>query len=97
MHDLDREQFRTVTLGDAEMAVAAAGSFMTRDAEGARCTIEFDRLLADCVIGNGRAVLIADATLMEDPVGGEGSAAALDALLGMAREPVGENAGETRE
>ncbi|WP_284124651.1 Gldg family protein [Parerythrobacter aestuarii] len=97
VHDLDRETVRTVTLGDADMAVVAAGKFETSVAEGAACATRFEQILAECMVGEGRAVLLADATLVEDRVGGPGSPAALRALLGMAREEVRENAGETRK
>lgn len=97
VQDLDREAVRTVALGDADMAVAAPGEFEALPGKRASCSVALERLLADCVIGEGRAVLLADATLVEDPVGGEGSPAALGTLLGMAREPVRENAGESRK
>ena len=76
----------TVSLGNAEMAVAAPGAFRLTAADGSRCTLSHQGLIAQCTIGKGRAVLLADATLVEDPVGGDGSAEALSQLLGMTWE-----------
>ncbi|WP_435418326.1 Gldg family protein [Parerythrobacter aurantius] len=84
---------RIVRLGTAEMGVAAAGSFRLRPADGSQCRLMLDGLAAQCRIGTGGAVLVADATLLEDPVGGEGSPVALGQLLGMTREASRENAG----
>lgn len=88
---------RTVPLGKARMAVAAAGTFRSRPSEDADCTLVLDGLGAQCAVGQGHVMLLADATLLEDPVGGEGSHAALQALLGMAWEATRENTGEGRE
>lgn len=94
MHDPAAARLRTIPLGDAEMAVADAGSFRMIPAEGSACLLVLDAIAARCVIGEGQVALLADATLLEDPVGGEGSPAALKVLLGMARERM---PGSTRE
>ena len=85
---------RTLPLGDAKMAVAAAGAWRLLPSEDAPCKLSLEQVLATCTIGAGRVGLLADATLLEDPVGGEGSPEALDTLLGMVRDGIGENAGE---
>lgn len=78
---------RTIPLGEAEMAVAAPGAFrVIAGGAASRCTLRHDGLIAQCSVGKGRVVLLADATLVEDPEGGEGSAEALSQLLGMTRE-----------
>ena len=79
------------------MAIAAAGTLRQIPAEGSTCALAFENVLASCAIGKGRVVVLADATLMEDPVGGTGSPAALNALLGMARENSGVEAGNAGE
>lgn len=80
-------KLRTVPLGGAEMAVAAPGAFrLVSGGEDSRCTLSHDGLIAQCSVGKGRVALLADATLVEDPEGGSGSAEALAQLLGMTRE-----------
>jgi hypothetical protein len=80
---------RAVPIGGSDMVVAAAGQFRPVPAEGADCDLSHDAVLARCTVGNGRVTMLADATLLEDPVGGEGSPAALAALLGMTRDAGG--------
>lgn len=94
LHDPAVARLRTVPLGEAEMAVADGGSFRALASGGPSCTLVLDSLIARCRVGQGQVVLLADATLLEDPVGGEGSPAALKALLGMTRESA---PGSTRE
>ena len=84
-------------IGGSEMAIAAAGTFRQIPAEGSTCTVTLENVLATCAIGKGRVVVLADATLVEDPVGGAGSPDALNALLGMARGGDGDDAGKSRE
>ena len=86
VHDTAATRVRTVPLGQAEMAVADAGFYRLRSADGARCRLAQAALVAWCEVGKGKVVLLADATLLEDRVGGEGSPEALRALLGMVRE-----------
>ncbi|UIP06494.1 GldG family protein [Erythrobacter sp. SDW2] len=95
LHDPAAARLRTVSLGEAEMAVADGGSFRLTPADGATCRLMLDALAASCAVGSGHVVLLADATLLEDPVGGEGSPAALRALLGMTRENGPESTRET--
>lgn len=88
---------RAVAIGEADMAIAAAGLFRLVPAEGADCALALGGLVAQCTVGRGRVALLADATLVEDPVGGEGSPEALRQLLGMARDATREIAGTSRE
>lgn len=77
---------QVVPLGRARLAVAAGGQFRLRPSGSATCLLTLAGVAAQCAVGAGRVVLLADATLLEDPVGGEGSPEALRALLGMVRE-----------
>ena len=81
-------------LGDAELPLRGEGYFTRRDpAGGAQADCE-DRLgptLVSCAIGKGRAVILADAAVLEaghgsDHGANDGSADALRALLGIAGE-----------
>lgn len=95
VHDPSAERVRTVPLGEARMVVADAGGFRLDSGEGASCKLALGDLAAQCIVGKGRVALLADATLLEDPVGGAGSPAALSALLGMARESSSESTRES--
>lgn len=91
---------RTVRVAGEDLAIAAEGRFTLREPAGggtAKCALKAESVIAQCRIGKGGAVLLADATLLEDPVGGPGSPLVLAGLLGMAREPIGEIAGMPRE
>ena len=83
--------------GGSEMTIAAAGTFRQIPADGSACTVTLEDVLASCAIGKGQVVVLADATLVEDPVGGTGSPDALDALLGMTQGGHGDEAGKSRE
>lgn len=87
----------SIEIGGSEMTIAAAGTLRQIPAEGSACTVTQRDMLASCIIGKGRVVVLADATLVEDTVGGTGSPDALKALLGMAREPIGDDTGKSRE
>jgi hypothetical protein len=86
VQDPAAQRLRTVSVGAAEMAVADAGQFRPFTTGSATCRMVFESLGALCAVGKGQVVLLADATLLEDTVGGDGSPAALRALLGMTRE-----------
>lgn len=81
-------------LGDAELPLRAEGYFTRRDPAGgaqADCEERLGPTLVSCAIGKGRAVILADAAVLEadhesDHGASEGSAAALRELLGMAGE-----------
>lgn len=68
---------RHVEVLKSHMAVDLAGRL--RLSAGASCRLEGSALLADCRIGKGRAVVLADAALFDGEDAGR--AAALDALL----------------
>ena len=83
----------SVPLGEGRLPYLAEGRLSRRPPAGggeAVCDLQFGGLLAQCAIGAGRAVLVADATLLEDTHGIEpGAREAFDALLGMVGEPTG--------
>lgn len=75
---------------DWRLSVVAPGAFV---ATGKDCHVESQGLIARCQLGKGRAVLIADADLLSDPLWGEegdgnGPAigALIDGLLGISRD-----------
>lgn len=82
------------SLGDAELPLRAEGFFTRRDPAGgaqANCEDRLGPILVSCAIGKGRAVILADAAVLEaghdsDHGADAGSAAALRELLGMAGE-----------
>ena len=76
----------------APLPVNLAGSFTARDGEG-DCTIEAGGVLAECAIGAGRAVVLADAALLDLHEVHPGAPAAFDWLLAQSFERAGENAG----
>lgn len=97
VQDMEEAALRSVPMGAAEMVVAAPGRFEPLAKGGARCDFQKGGLIASCAIGSGHVVLLADATLLEDSVGGSASPEALFALLGMVRENDGKTVGETRK
>ena len=56
-------ELRIVEIGDIRVPIALPGQFEPLD--GSTCRIEASGLLADCRIGKGRVVAIADAALLE--------------------------------
>lgn len=54
---------RTIIVGQFPVAVAWAGKWRTQNPD---CTIESQALIADCRIGKGRALLVADADLLDE-------------------------------
>lgn len=54
---------RTIVVGQFPVAVAWAGNWRTQNPY---CTIESQALIADCRIGKGRALLVADADLLNE-------------------------------
>ena len=62
-------EIASVPLGEGELPYLAEGSFVARQPAGdgdASCRLRFGGLLARCAIGGGTAVLVADATLLEE-------------------------------
>ncbi|WP_215228775.1 Gldg family protein [Erythrobacter sp. 3-20A1M] len=85
-----------VQVADAIIPVASAGRFAKREPAGgasADCVLEAGDLMADCRIGTGRVVAVADATLLEAGFETPESPKALRELVGMARDGSGDNAG----
>ncbi|ABC62440.1 Gldg family protein [Erythrobacter litoralis] len=89
------EALRRVRDGDVVLDVAAAGTFEVSGGEGSSCTLAAEGVLATCAIGEGRVVLVADATLLEDTVGTEASAGILSALIARTSDPVREITGRS--
>lgn len=77
---------RVVDIGGTEIPLVMAGELSLLDDGTGECELRAEAALAVCEIGKGRAVLLADATAFEAHDDGEGSAAALLALLGLAFE-----------
>ncbi len=83
-----------VPLGETQVPLQAEGTFALREPAGgapADCTFAVGRVLVRCTIGSGRAVILADAAVLEAHPWAEDaidrpSAAALRELLGMAGE-----------
>lgn len=76
-------------LGAARLPVVLGGSFAKRPPEGgdpADCDLYAERVVAVCTIGEGRAVLVADATMFERASPSSDAEAAFWALLGMMRD-----------
>lgn len=51
--------------GEDSVRTASPGEWQLRKSKAASCTIMSDAMLADCKIGKGRAVLVADADLLD--------------------------------
>ena len=76
--------------GGASLPVNLPGQFVERDGGRADASCEVDAVIADCRIGSGRVIAIADAALFEAGPGGPVSTVrrrALDALLARAFAP----------
>lgn len=78
---------RMVAADGVELPVRLAGSFVREDA-GTGCALDAEAVLARCAIGAGRAVILADAALLDlhDP-----HPAAPDALAWLLRQMAGED------
>lgn len=68
-YDLDQpEGERTVTVAGAELPINQAGQFVLQPTDPqapATCTLSAGGIVADCAIGEGRALIVADAALLE--------------------------------
>ena len=74
---------RNRAVGEIALPVAMAGHFVQRSAAGgaeAACTLLADGLVARCTIGAGRALILADATVLE----GEDASEALEQRVELA-------------
>ena len=77
---------RQVSIGESAFAVSHGGSFALRTPAGgdpADCALRYENLVAVCAIGEGSAVLLADATPFERTADSGDGAGNLRALLGM--------------
>ncbi|WP_374409183.1 Gldg family protein [Pelagerythrobacter sp.] len=77
---------RIVETDLAPLPVNLAGTLHLVEGAATGCWIAYDRLFAQCAVGNGVATVIADAALFEEPADGgvQARAAALDWLTGTA-------------
>lgn len=72
---------REVPVADRVVIVSQAGSFQKVDSSApSDCTVEAEGLLADCRIGSGRALIVADAAIFDQPRDQAETRAALEAL-----------------
>lgn len=76
-------EYRLVPTAGAPIPVNLPGALVGREGE-ADCTIAADDLIADCVVGRGRAVIVADAALLDLHETHPAAPAALDWLLASA-------------
>lgn len=77
------ESERTVEFGEVALPTRLAGGFQIAGASPgapANCTLEAGGLVADCVIGSGRALIVADAAVLEQDADEPLRKAALEAL-----------------
>lgn len=90
-------ELRRVNYSGIPLDVVAAGRFRVPGADGASCATAAEGVVANCAIGIGRAILIADATILEDSAGTDASTEVLTGLIARASEPVRETAGGAGE
>ncbi|EDL48680.1 hypothetical protein [Erythrobacter sp. SD-21] len=77
-----RAGLRGVAADDLVLPVELAGHFELRGgAGGDECALLVDRLVADCRLGKGRALMVADAALLDDHEEGAARSGALRDLL----------------
>lgn len=69
-----------IAIGQSSVAVAWAGRWQTRDR---RCKVESDGFIADCGVGKGRALLVADADLLDQRLWRESGMDNESAILGL--------------
>ena len=80
---------RFVSVGEHDLPVALGGRFSLRPAAGGGhgdCRLRNNALIAECSIGAGRVVALADATLFESDPAPAGAEDMLSAFLGMMRD-----------
>lgn len=76
-------EYRLVPTAGAPIPVNLPGTLFERDGQG-ECTIAADNLLADCAVGRGRAVIVADAAVLDLHEAHPAAPAALDWLVASA-------------
>jgi hypothetical protein len=63
----DEPQAEEVIVGDFRLSPNSGGIWMaSKGKPSARCAISSGELMASCIVGKGRALLIADADLLHD-------------------------------
>ena len=95
--DESQAPLRRVTQGDIVLDIAAAGAFERTEGEDAVCRLAAERVIAECAVGQGRVVAIADATLLEDTAGTPAGRKVLAALIARLRERAGDFSGSDEE
>ena len=81
--DTQSQDERVIAGPDGEYPVQLAGRFSLGDqGEDARCALSADALIADCAIGRGRVVLVADAAMLDTENDTAQRRTALSGLLG---------------
>lgn len=63
--ETDEEQATDVAVGGQSLSVVSHGNWVQKAGKGA-CRIDPSMLVANCKVGKGRAILIADADMLED-------------------------------
>ena len=85
--DTQGEDERVVTVGDIAVPVRLAGRFVAAESgEDAECAIAGGGLLADCSVGEGRVLLLADAAILDTESDDENRRAAVESLLARLRK-----------
>ena len=91
---------RKVPYKDSSLPVNLAGEFALRDPAGGApsdCTLQADGLVAQCEVGEGRVLLVADATVLENGAQEGGRSTALDALVSAAFDTSRTGSGNSRD
>lgn len=70
-----------VTYLDVAIPVDQAGYFENAGAENAQCSLQAEGLIADCAIGEGSALIVSDAALLDGGSGNEGAKLAVQSLF----------------
>ena len=80
--DMQSHDERVIAGPDGDFPVQLAGRFAPGDGgEDARCSLSSDALVADCAIGAGRVLLVADAAVLDTEIDDAQRRAALSGLL----------------
>ncbi len=62
----DEEQVTDVQVGSQTLNLISHGNWLKKGSQASSCRIDASALIATCSLGKGRAILIADADLLED-------------------------------
>lgn len=84
--DAQGEDERVITIGDVAVPVRLAGRFVAaQSGEDAECAFAGEGLLADCSVGEGRVLLLADAAILDTESDDANRRAAVESLLARLR------------